>query len=364
MAKKLAQTTSAFKLVGNIEKFDSEKNITSKETWESISFNVRTGVDTPQVSFMASKPKSDAKYTVYRSVKDKSGKRSTEKHRVSEGELKKFKSEDGWQVGGGVTIRIPKRDKDTKELILDDKGKKQYQSVSMPNHLALKQLQRILTQHFRNENSKGLGVSVTGEVNVYTNKDGETRQSLRLLGITIIDGTELDLSSMKKQVHAFNVQGVFDSATPVDDSDAVRITLGHINFKEEVTKNTYLIDPSIGKDEEEVEALKRLAQSAQEVMQFGDLIKLEGLIINRPNGGEGEKDDLAELFGGLGLGGSQTRGGYSGFTSEMKLTRVLEYAKEFYSEDDFLSGDDLDEHDIDLGDDDDDSDPFGDDLDL
>lgn len=177
------------------------------------------------------------------------------------------------------------------------------------------------------------------------------------MSLTILDNQEYNLETAKKHVHAFNVEGVFDHAEPVEDSDAVRITLGHIDFREEVVKNTYLIDPSIGGNEEEVEQLKKLAESSQTVMEFGDLITLEGVVINRPNrGGDsgGTSDELAELFGGLGTAGSETRNNYSGFTSEMKLTRVLEFSKGHYSEEDFLKEEGLDEHDIDLSDDDDD----------
>ena len=358
MAKKLVQTKSQFKLVGNIEKFDKEKNITSKETWDLLSFNVRTGEDTPQVSLMAMKPKADKKYTVYRSVKGKDGKRSTEKKVVTENELKKFKSEDGWQVGGGITVALPKKD-DNGELVLDDKNRIQRKRVSLPAHQAVAQIERLLSRHFKNENADGLGVMVTGEVSVYTDKEGQTRQSLRLQNLVILDNQKYDLEKAKKHVHAFNVEGVFDHAEPVEDSDAVRITLGHIDYKEEVVKNTYLIDPSIGANEEEVEQLKKLAESSQTVMEFGDLITLEGVVINRPNKGGGSggvSDELAELFGGLGTAGSETRSNYSGFTSEMKLTRVLEFSKGHYSEEDFLKEEGLDEDDIgiDLGDDDDD----------
>jgi len=356
MAKKLVQTKSQFKLVGNIEKFDKEKNITSKETWDLLSFNVRTGEDTPQVSLMAMKPKADKKYTVYRSVKGKDGKRSTEKKVVAENELKKFKSEDGWQVGGGIAIALPKKGEDG-ELVLNDKNRIERKRVSLPAHQAVTQIERLLSRHFKNENAGGLGVMVTGEVSIYKDKEGQTRQSLRLLSLTILDNQEYNLETAKKHVHAFNVEGVFDHAEPVEDSDAVRITLGHIDFREEVVKNTYLIDPSIGANEEEVEQLKKLAESSQTVMEFGDLITLEGVVINRPNrGGDsgGTSDELAELFGGLGTAGSETRNNYSGFTSEMKLTRVLEFSKGHYSEEDFLKEEGLDEHDIDLSDDDDD----------
>ena len=297
MAKKLVQTKSQFKLVGNIEKFDKDKNIKSKETWDLLSFNVRTGEDTPQVSLMAMKPKADKKYTVYRSVKGKDGKRSTEKKVVTESELKKFKTEDGWQVGGGITVALPKKDENG-ELVLDDKNRIQRKRVSLPAHQAVAQIERLLTRHFKNENAGGLGVMVTGEVSVYADKEGQTRQSLRLLNLVILDNQEYDLKTAKKHVHAFNVEGVFDHAEPVGDGDAVRVTLGHIDYKEEVIKNTYLIDPSIGANEEEVEQLKKLAESSQTVMEFGDLITLEGLIINRPNkggGSSGVSDELAEL---------------------------------------------------------------------
>ena len=361
MAKKLVQTKSQFKLVGNIEKFDKDKNVTSKETWDLLSFNVRTGEDTPQVSLMAMKPKADKKYTVYRSVKDKDGKRSTEKKVVTENELKKFKTEDGWQVGGGITVAVPKKDDDG-ELVVDEKNRIQRKRVSLPAHQAVAQIERLLTRHFKNENADALGVMVTGEVSVYTDKEGQTRQSLRLQNLVILDNQKYDLKTAKKHVHAFNVEGVFDHAEPVENSDAVRVTLGHIDYKEEVVKNTYLIDPSIGANEEEVEQLKKLAESSQTVMEFGDLITLEGVIINRPNKGDDSgdvSDELAELFGGLGTAGSETRNSrnnYSGFTSEMKLTRVLEFSKAHYSEDDFLKEEGLDEDDIgiDLGDDDDD----------
>lgn len=368
MAKELVQTTSQFKLVGNIEKFNPEKNITSKETWDSLSLTIKTGEDAPQVSVMAFHPKADKLYTVFRSTKGKDGKRKTEKKSVKESELKKFKSADGWQVGGGITIAIPKKDDDG-NLELNDKKQIQRARHSLPPHQAVSQLKRLLGRHFSNENATPLGVMATGEVNVYVNKDGEVKQSLKLLNLTILDGGEYDLENAKKEVNAFNVQGVFDHATPLEDSDAVRVTLGHIDFKEEVVKNSYLIDPSIGKTEEEVEKLKKLAESALTVMEFGDLIKLEGLVINRPNRGgdsSGGGDPLAELFGGLGVSGSQTRGGFNGYTSEMKLTRVLEFSKGHYSEEDFLKSDELDEDDIDSGVDlSDDSDPFDDDdLDL
>lgn len=335
MSKQLEQTEGKFKLLGNIKKFAEDKNIRSADngSWTSLNIQVDTGDDSPNVSVMGFKPDAKREVTIFK-VKD--GKTEKVKVKATEvaKEIKKYPASDGWQVGGGVRIRVVKRDKETGELIKTKDGKNAYTEFSLPNHLALTQLKNLLNKNFNRDDAKPMGVAVSGDISTYVDKNDNTRTNYNLKSITFLENPFTKEDFDKKQVSAFVVSGVYDSASELPDG-RVSLSLRHIDFREQVTVGNYIIDAN-----SEDERIQKIANTLLNAVDFGAFIKLEGRIINRPNivsTPAKVEDDFADMFGDFSDEASEfERPNYDGFLSELHVTRVLEFARDVYTEDDFI----------------------------
>lgn len=343
MSKKLDQTEGRFKLVGNIKKFKEDKNVRSADDnrWSSINLQVDTGDgNSPTVSVMGFKPDAKREVTLFKAEKGKETQRVKVKATEVAQAIKKYTLKDGWQVGGGVTIRTPKLDGEGK--VVEKDGKTVYNEVSLTSNLAVTQLKNLLNKRFNREDAQPVGVSVSGDVTFYQkDADSDVRVNYNLKRITFLENPFTEEHMKEKPVHVFATSGVFDSSMELPDG-RVAVNLRHIDFKEQVTVGTYVVD-----SQHEDERVRKIANTLLNSVTFGALIKVEGLIINKPNivsaqpveedGGGDDDFDFAEMFGDFSDEKSDfERTTYDGYISELQIKRVLEFKRDVYTEDDFM----------------------------
>jgi single-stranded DNA-binding protein len=350
---KLTQTKSGFKFAGIVEGMNDnsynegtiQQGKNEGKSYRSVRFRVRTNTNNA-LSVELFGMEQDYVYPYKQGKKGENGKRA-------KGETKKIPFEDrndlpeGYHLIG-VSVSLQKE--------VDAKGKEKVIRENLVDYDAVDAIYNNL--------SDGDSIYVAGEVQIseYEDRNGEVQKQAKYIIKSInLQKKPIDFNAEDfEELNAFEQEIVFVGADVDKASETVIVTGRTIQYGDKFTDYQFYIRPN-GKD-----SLKKLGAAFAKKVQFGDLVKVLGLALNKSEEVEvkvkadkakATKDDPFADAGEAPKGYDKTT--VTNYTQELQITAIAKddngnsvFVKGKYKEEDFVVEELIDE------DEDDDKDPF------
>ncbi|SDX94020.1 hypothetical protein [Thermoactinomyces sp. DSM 45892] len=333
MANELKQTKNEFKLMGKLTRLDRQGAFNEEvsaqgkrkgETYRKLRFGVKTSETNEILIEMHDyQPKEVHLWNQKLANEAKVKKVKYKGEMVAYGEWIKNKKKleaDGYEV---LQTKIFVSDEETGRIVKE----------GMPRYTASKYIHDC----FKNGDS----VLIEGEINYseYESRNGEKKRS-RNFWIKRITKQKEDIefdSNEFKELSFFEQAMVFIGVELDRDNSKAYVTGRMIDKRTNFADSEFALDFSDGKGGID-ETMYRLASNLQKKFHFGDVIKIDGNIVNRVIIQEDfrEEEDLLLALGGRAKPNHARSWSSKSYISELQIEGVRAWDKKVYQEEDFV----------------------------